>query len=236
MKNNKELLIEANSIIRSFKSVIDRQGKETNWEGLDIQVTRILKEQHTELSQLEAEPEERERPEKSAEEMRMDFYGKDDARTYDYDELYLMKEYASQSSPVKENPNGNEVPIDVNFLLTNAIRHLDNEQLKSLADSIYERIPNKGNVTEEMILKVLQNGIYYSDVDVSVNEPIESIAKELYSLFQGEKVTEITDEEIEMAAYDFKNSIGSVRYNKEAVHDFKKGAKWLRDKIKQNGK
>jgi hypothetical protein len=49
MKTNKELLSDANSIIRSFKSVIERQGKDTNWEGLNIQVARILKEQHAVL-------------------------------------------------------------------------------------------------------------------------------------------------------------------------------------------
>lgn len=33
---------------------------------------------------------------KTAEEMRIDFYGKYDARAYEYDELYLMKEYAQE--------------------------------------------------------------------------------------------------------------------------------------------
>ena len=47
MKTDRELLLDANSIIRSFNSVIDRQGKLTNWEGLKIQVSRILKEQHS---------------------------------------------------------------------------------------------------------------------------------------------------------------------------------------------
>jgi len=46
MKNEKELLKEANDIIRSFKYVIDRQGFNTNWNGLEIQTERILKEQH----------------------------------------------------------------------------------------------------------------------------------------------------------------------------------------------
>lgn len=45
-KTDRELLIEANNIIRSFHSVIERKGATTNWEGLEITVNRILKEQH----------------------------------------------------------------------------------------------------------------------------------------------------------------------------------------------
>jgi len=41
-----EFLKEANSIICSFSSVIKRKGETTNWEALEMQVTRILKEQH----------------------------------------------------------------------------------------------------------------------------------------------------------------------------------------------
>ena len=46
MKNDKELLKEANGIIRSFYSVIKRKGETTNWNALQLQVKRILKEQH----------------------------------------------------------------------------------------------------------------------------------------------------------------------------------------------
>lgn len=46
----------------------------------------------------------------------------------------LIKKIASL--PAKQS-------VDVNFLLVNALRHLDNEQIKSLADSLYERIPAK---------------------------------------------------------------------------------------------
>ena len=46
MKTEKELIKEANDIIRSFNSVIERSGAETNWEALNKQVKRILKEQH----------------------------------------------------------------------------------------------------------------------------------------------------------------------------------------------
>jgi len=34
---------------------------------------------------------------KTKEEIRIDFYGPDDARAYDYDELYIMEQYASQT-------------------------------------------------------------------------------------------------------------------------------------------
>lgn len=46
MKTEKQLIREANDIIRSFNSVIERKGEQTNWEALDKQVKRILKEQH----------------------------------------------------------------------------------------------------------------------------------------------------------------------------------------------
>lgn len=40
------LLAGANEIIRSFSAVCDRNGEQTNWEGLKIQVRRVLAEQH----------------------------------------------------------------------------------------------------------------------------------------------------------------------------------------------
>ena len=40
------LLTEANGLIRSFSAVCDREGRETNWEGLKMQVRRALAEQH----------------------------------------------------------------------------------------------------------------------------------------------------------------------------------------------
>lgn len=45
-KTDRELLKDANEIIRSFHSIIERKGATTNWEGLEITVNRILKEQH----------------------------------------------------------------------------------------------------------------------------------------------------------------------------------------------
>jgi hypothetical protein len=39
----------ANGIIRSFSAVCDRQGKEANWEGLSMQVRKILSDQHRTL-------------------------------------------------------------------------------------------------------------------------------------------------------------------------------------------
>jgi len=38
-------------------------------------------------------------PSKTAEEMRVEFYGADDARSYEHDEIFLMKSYAAQSRP-----------------------------------------------------------------------------------------------------------------------------------------
>jgi hypothetical protein len=45
-KSDKELLIEANSIIRSFYSIIERKGLTTNWNVIEKKVKEILKEQH----------------------------------------------------------------------------------------------------------------------------------------------------------------------------------------------
>lgn len=46
MKTEKQMLIEANEIIRSFNSIVDRKGADTNWEALDKRIKTILKEQH----------------------------------------------------------------------------------------------------------------------------------------------------------------------------------------------
>jgi len=40
---------------------------------------------------------------KTKEEMRIDFWGKDDARAYDHDELCLMQEYASHQTASKDS-------------------------------------------------------------------------------------------------------------------------------------
>lgn len=45
-KSEKELLIEANGILRSLYSVIERKGDSTNWEPLKKRVLEILKDQH----------------------------------------------------------------------------------------------------------------------------------------------------------------------------------------------
>lgn len=45
-KSEKELLIEANGILRSLYSVIERKGDSTNWEPLERRVLEILKNQH----------------------------------------------------------------------------------------------------------------------------------------------------------------------------------------------
>ena len=50
MKSEKQLIEDANNIIRSFSYVIDRKGIYTNWDGLDFQVKEILKDQHKYLN------------------------------------------------------------------------------------------------------------------------------------------------------------------------------------------
>lgn len=45
-KTDRELLFEANEIIRSMNSVIERKGAATNWEAFEKKVKGILKEQH----------------------------------------------------------------------------------------------------------------------------------------------------------------------------------------------
>jgi alpha-mannosidase len=42
MKKELELLKEANEIIKSFNSVIERRGEETNWDALEQRVKEIL--------------------------------------------------------------------------------------------------------------------------------------------------------------------------------------------------
>ena len=45
-KSERELLIEANELLRSCYSVIERRGMNTNWEGIDHKVEELLKELH----------------------------------------------------------------------------------------------------------------------------------------------------------------------------------------------
>jgi hypothetical protein len=46
MKNELQLLIEANDILRSVNAIIERRGKITNWEGIKQKVKLALAEQH----------------------------------------------------------------------------------------------------------------------------------------------------------------------------------------------
>lgn len=46
MKTQLELLKQANDILRSVNSIIDRQGKETNWEAISKVVKMALADQH----------------------------------------------------------------------------------------------------------------------------------------------------------------------------------------------
>ena len=39
-------LIAANGLLRSFSAIVEREGKDTNWEGLDHQLTERLQSQH----------------------------------------------------------------------------------------------------------------------------------------------------------------------------------------------
>jgi hypothetical protein len=45
-KTEKQLLIEANGILRSLYSVVSRKGESTNWEPLEKRLSEILKDQH----------------------------------------------------------------------------------------------------------------------------------------------------------------------------------------------
>lgn len=45
-KSEKELIIEANSIIRSFYSIVSRKGVNTNWELYEKALNKVLKNQH----------------------------------------------------------------------------------------------------------------------------------------------------------------------------------------------
>ena len=46
MKRELQLLKEANEILRSVNSIIERRGETTNWEGIDKKVKMALDEQH----------------------------------------------------------------------------------------------------------------------------------------------------------------------------------------------
>lgn len=50
MKTETELLKEANDMMRSFLSVVDRKGKATNWEPLRNKLIKMLREQHDHLN------------------------------------------------------------------------------------------------------------------------------------------------------------------------------------------
>jgi len=51
-KSKDELLSEANELIRSFNSIVERKGSDTYWSGLDIQIKRILNEQHEVVNKI----------------------------------------------------------------------------------------------------------------------------------------------------------------------------------------
>jgi hypothetical protein len=45
-KSERQLIEDANDILRSINSIVERKGINTNWEGLDKKIKIILKEQH----------------------------------------------------------------------------------------------------------------------------------------------------------------------------------------------
>lgn len=49
IKTERELLLDANSMLRSFYHVIERKGEQTNWEALRNRVKTLLNEQHSVL-------------------------------------------------------------------------------------------------------------------------------------------------------------------------------------------
>jgi hypothetical protein len=53
MKTDRELLKEANELIRSFNSVCERSGMDTHWIALHARVRTVLKEQHEVLYPFE---------------------------------------------------------------------------------------------------------------------------------------------------------------------------------------
>ena len=47
------------------------------------------------------------------------------------------------------------------------------------------------------------------------------------------EISEISDEEIEVAINEYVKYIGTVRYVKEAEFDFRKGIEWYREELKK---
>ncbi|TAN17247.1 MAG: hypothetical protein EPN37_07275 [Chitinophagaceae bacterium] len=50
MKTEKELIEEANELIRSFNAIAERRGESTNWDALKIKIKQILSNQHSYLT------------------------------------------------------------------------------------------------------------------------------------------------------------------------------------------
>ena len=49
MKTDRQLLREANELLRSAKQIANRRGEKTNWDSFNMQVKKALKEQHEKL-------------------------------------------------------------------------------------------------------------------------------------------------------------------------------------------
>ena len=107
-----------------------------------------------------------------------------------------------------EQPKEVEPTVDVNFLLVNALRHLDNEQLKCLADAIYERIPKpkevEGSKTAEEFLK-------WNCPRIENHPNYEFILKAMEE-YANTKQVERREELIKFASYNFNEALG-VNYD-----------------------
>lgn len=106
---------------------------------------------------------------------------------YDFsDELNLLESQLDEESKPIEPQKQEEVIVDINFLLCNAIRHLDNEQLKCLADAIYERIPKQpAQVSAEEWFDnhsdcYADTGRFENDGSYSEGEVIQAMTKEVF--------------------------------------------------------
>lgn len=56
LTKTRELLIEANDILRSVSSIADRKGADTNWHAFEKRVKSALKRQHKHLKEFSCAP------------------------------------------------------------------------------------------------------------------------------------------------------------------------------------
>jgi hypothetical protein len=46
MTQEQQLIKEANGVLRSFNSIVERKGANTNWEGINVKIKKVLNDQH----------------------------------------------------------------------------------------------------------------------------------------------------------------------------------------------